>query len=191
MNDAERGRILLALARDAIAGQFGLSANPPDASAPWLQAPGATFVTLTRDGRLRGCIGSLEAQRPLWQDVCANAVHAALHDPRFPPLTAEEPPATRIEVSLLSPQTPLRFSSEAEALAQLRPGVDGVALEYGRHRGTFLPQVWEQLPTREEFLAHLKRKAGLPARFWAADIRLSRYTVEKWKEPAAGQTAPA
>jgi len=184
MNAAVDGSVLLRLARDAIAGQFGMTVEAPDTSAPWLQHPGATFVTLTQAGRLRGCIGSLEAHRPLWQDVRANAVAAAFRDPRFAPLTAEELPATRIEVSLLSPQQPMPFSSEADALAQLRPGVDGVVLEYGRHRGTFLPQVWEQLPTREEFLAHLKLKAGLPARFWDDAMRLSRYTVDKWQEPA-------
>lgn len=184
MNAAVDGSVLLRLARDAIAGQFGMTVEAPDTSAPWLQHSGATFVTLTQAGRLRGCIGSLEAHRPLWQDVRANAVAAAFRDPRFAPLTAEELPATRIEVSLLSPQQPMPFSSEADALAQLRPGVDGVVLEYGRHRGTFLPQVWEQLPTREEFLAHLKLKAGLPARFWDDAMRLSRYTVDKWQEPA-------
>lgn len=185
MSDPEHGRILLALARGAIAEQCGLASVMPDTSAPWLQEPGATFVTLTQNGRLRGCIGSLEAHRPLWQDVRANAVAAARRDPRFAPLTAEELSYTRVEVSLLSPQQPMQFASEADALAQLRPGVDGVVLEHGRHRGTFLPQVWEQLPTREEFMAHLKLKAGLPAQFWADDVRLSRYSVDKWKEPAA------
>lgn len=183
MNNDTRGSVLLTLARGAIAEQLGAPTALPDISAPWLQQPGATFVTLTQSGRLRGCIGSLEAHRPLWQDVRANAVAAAFRDPRFAPLTAEEWPRTRVEVSLLSPQQPMQFSSEADALAQLRPGVDGVVLEHGRHRGTFLPQVWEQLPTREEFLAHLKLKAGLPAQFWADDIRLSRYTVDKWQEP--------
>lgn len=189
MSDPERGRTLLALARGAIAEQFGLAVELPDTSAPWLQEPGATFVTLTQNGRLRGCIGSLEAHRPLWQDVRVNAVNAALRDPRFAPLTADELPRTRVEVSLLSPQEPMQFASEADALAQLRPGVDGVVLEHGRHRGTFLPQVWEQLPTREEFMAHLKLKAGLPAQFWADDVRLSRYSVDKWKEPVAAGAA--
>jgi AmmeMemoRadiSam system protein A len=91
---------------------------------------------------------------------------------------------TQVEVSVLSPMQALTFTSEAEAMAQLRPLVDGVVLEYGRHRGTFLPQVWEQLPTPKQFLAHLKNKAGLPTDFWDTSVRLQRYTVDKWKEGA-------
>jgi AmmeMemoRadiSam system protein A len=184
MSEAERNQILLQLARGAIADHLGLTVAIPDTSAPWLQEPGATFVTLTQQGQLRGCIGSLEAHQPLWQDVRANAVASAFRDPRFLPLTLEELERTRVEVSLLSPQQAMQFGSEAEALAQLRPNVDGVVLQYGHHRGTFLPQVWAQLPTPEEFMAHLKLKAGLPVQFWADDIQLSRYTVQKWKEPA-------
>jgi AmmeMemoRadiSam system protein A len=150
--------------------------------AEWLEHPGASFVTLTKGGDLRGCIGSLEAHRPLAEDVRANAVAAAFRDPRFMPLSREEFGDIRVEVSLLSPTEPLAAGSEAEALAALRPGVDGVVFEYAHHRSTFLPQVWEQLPQPAEFLAHLKRKAGLPQDFWAADVRLSRYTVSKWKE---------
>ncbi|MCX7627379.1 MAG: AmmeMemoRadiSam system protein A [Methylophilaceae bacterium] len=181
MADAETGRILLTLARNAIARQLGLPETPVGEPS-WLAAPGATFVTLTQHGDLRGCIGSLEAHRPLKQDVEQNAIAAAFHDPRFPPLEAAEFPGTRIEVSLLSPQRAMSFSSEADALAQLRPGIDGVVFECGPYRSTFLPQVWEQLPEPRTFLAHLKRKAGLPEQFWSPQVRLSRYTVEKWKE---------
>lgn len=185
MSEANHGAMLPQLARAAIQARLGLAmpttpSDPPD----WLRQPGATFVTLMHKGRLRGCIGSLEAHRSLLEDVRANAVAAAFRDPRFPPLTAEEFGDTQVEVSLLSDPQPLTFSGEADALAQLRPGVDGVVLEYGPHRGTFLPQVWEQLPQPRDFLAHLKLKAGLPADFWADDIRLSRYTVEKWKGTA-------
>ena len=154
----------------------------PDESAPWLAEPGATFVTLTQHGQLRGCIGSLQAQRPLLDDVKSNAVAAALHDPRFLPLKAEELDITRVEVSLLTPAQPMSFRDEADALAQLRPNVDGVIFQYGGYRSTFLPQVWEQLPQPREFMAHLKHKAGLPPDFWSPDVKLSRYTVEKWKE---------
>ena len=181
MPSIERGPTLLALARASIAHALGLPGAAVE-MPPWLQEPGASFVTLTQNGQLRGCIGSLAAHRPLGEDVRANAVAAALRDPRFPALSAAEWERTRVEVSVLSPMQPLAFGSEAEAVAQLRPHVDGVVLEYGAHRGTFLPQVWEQLPMPKDFMAHLKSKAGLPANFWADGVRLQRYTVEKWKE---------
>jgi AmmeMemoRadiSam system protein A len=177
----EQGRLLTTLARAAIAREFA----EPGAALPhpdWLDAPGAVFVTLTEAGQLRGCIGSLEAHRPLGEDLEHNARAAAFGDPRFPPLGEEELAGTRVEVSVLSRPEPMRFASEADALAQLRPGIDGVILEYGWQRATFLPQVWEQLPDPRQFMSHLKRKAGLNPDFWAEDIRLSRYTVEKFKE---------
>ncbi len=139
---------------------------------------------------MRGCIGSLQAHRDLAGDVRANAVAAALRDPRFEPLSAAELGRTRVEVSVLTPAQPLTFRSEAEALAQLRPGVDGVIFTCGRHRSTFLPQVWEQLPDATQFMAQLKRKAGLAADFWSEDVQLSRYQVRKWKE-AEVQPQPA
>jgi len=190
----EQGLVLLALAREAIAGALAapLPASPvpaPQLAAPWLRAPGACFVTLTWQGRLRGCIGSVRARRPLGDDVRANARAAALSDPRFPPLTAAELPETRIEVSLLSPASPIPATSEDEALAALRPGIDGVILEYGGEvHATFLPQVWENLPAPRDFLAHLKHKAGLPPDFWSPALRLHVYTVVKWAEPVS---APA
>jgi len=178
-----RGPVLLALARASLRRALGQPATGPvDTHAPWLHQPGACFVTLTQHGQLRGCIGSLLAQRPLIDDVQANAVAAALDDPRFDPLRAAELPHTRIEVSLLSPLEPMNFRDEADALAQLRPGVDGVVLSCPGHRGTFLPQVWEQLPTPVEFMAHLKRKAGLSADFWSPQIRLQRYHVSAFHE---------
>ncbi|MFA7279996.1 MAG: AmmeMemoRadiSam system protein A [Sterolibacterium sp.] len=179
------GSILLTLARNAIAEKLGAAhlPNPESSSHPALLERGAVFVTLTQNGDLRGCIGSLEAWRPLHEDVSANAVAAALRDPRFPPLSADELAKTRVEVSLLTPAQPMSFASEADATAQLRPLIDGVILEYGKHRGTFLPQVWESLPEPGEFMAQLKRKAGLPPNFWSNELKLSRYQVEKWKEP--------
>ncbi|WP_201211453.1 AmmeMemoRadiSam system protein A [Rhodocyclus purpureus] len=152
------------------------------ALAQRLREPGASFVTLTQAGELRGCIGSLQAWRPLADDVRENAVAAAFHDPRFAPLTAAELPQTRVEVSLLGPSEPIRFRDEADALAQLRPGIDGVILDCAGRRATFLPQVWEQLPAAADFLAHLKRKAGLPAGWWSDELRLARYAVDKWRE---------
>ncbi len=179
--DTEKGETLLKLARSEIASRLGQAVTAP-AQAGWLQEPGASFVTLTRQGELRGCIGTLEAHRPLGIDVRENAVAAAFRDPRFMPLSRAEFAAVRVEVSLLSPAEPLEARDESAALAALRPGVDGVVFEYGHYRSTFLPQVWEQLPEPAAFLAHLKRKAGLPADFWAEQVRLSRYTVSKWKE---------
>jgi len=185
-HSTEQGRLLIALARNALAAEFGepcIALPHPD----WLDEPGAVFVTLTQrdengQSQLRGCIGSLSAQRPLLADLQANARAAAFQDPRFPPLNLKELAATQIEVSILSSAEPMIFGNEADALSQLRPNIDGVILEYGRHRATFLPQVWEQLPEPRQFMAHLKQKAGLTADFWANDLRLSRYRVEKFKE---------
>ncbi|MFZ2267060.1 MAG: AmmeMemoRadiSam system protein A [Azonexus sp.] len=181
----ELGPTLLSLARNAILGHFGLPGQAVDSTLPALHAAAATFVTLTQRGDLRGCIGSLEAWRPLGKDVQENALAAAFRDPRFSPLRLEELAITRVEVSLLTAPAAMSFSSEADALAQLRPGVDGLIFSAGPRRSTFLPQVWEQLPEPADFLRHLKQKAGLPATYWGSDVRLERYTVEKWKEAAA------
>lgn len=175
------GEILLRLARGAIAEKFG-GARIELPAHDWLKQPGATFVTLTQNGNLRGCIGSLAAYRPLGEDVCANALAAAFQDPRFPAMQPDELDRTRVEVSLLTPAQPMLFKNERDALAQLRPNIDGVIFEYDHYRSTFLPQVWEQLPTPEAFMTQLKRKAGLPGNFWAEGVKLSRYGVEKWKE---------
>ncbi len=179
----DSSHILLTLARSAISEALGLSLNGfMPLGADWLQEKGACFVTLKLNGNLRGCIGSLEAHRPLLEDLHANAVNAALHDPRFPPLTAEELIKVRIEVSLLTPLQKMDVKSEADALAQLVPGIDGVVFRYGEHRATFLPQVWEQLPTPELFMAHLKQKTGLSPSFWSDDVLLCRYRVKKFSE---------
>ena len=177
----ERGKILLPIARAAMSCALNVP-RTADESAAWLREHGACFVTLTQQGELRGCIGSLEAHRSLLDDVKSNAVSAALHDPRFMPLRAAELDITKVEVSLLSPAQAMNFRDEADALAQLRPNVDGVIFQFGRYRSTFLPQVWEQLPQPLEFMAHLKHKAGLPVDFWSPEVILSRYNVEKWKE---------
>jgi AmmeMemoRadiSam system protein A len=191
-HDQEQGRLMLALCRQAIASEFF---DTPAQFTPrllphptWLDEPLAVFVTLTLEGRLRGCIGSLEAHRALFEDLQANARAAAFKDPRFPPLSRTELDTVRIEISILSPPQPMRFSDEADALAQLRPGLDGVILEHGWHRATFLPQVWDQLPEPRQFIAQLKHKAGLAEDFWADDLKLSRYQVEKFEE---AEHAPA
>jgi AmmeMemoRadiSam system protein A len=177
----EGGQVLIPIARGAIAAEFGDGAEVL-ANAVWLQKLAASFVTLRCRGELRGCVGSLAAQRSLLEDVRANAVAAAFSDSRFAPLSAGEFHATRIEISVLSPLEPVNFTGEADLLARLRPGVDGVALSYGARRATFLPQMWEQLSDARQFLAQLKMKAGLPADFWCEDIFVSRYGVSKFVE---------
>lgn len=180
-DEVKRGTILLPIARAAIERALNVP-RKADESAPWLAERGACFVTLTQDGELRGCIGSLQAHQSLLADVKENSVAAALHDPRFTPLSAKELGFTDIEISLLSPASVMEVRDEADALAQLRPGVDGIIFEFGRHRSTFLPQVWESLAQPRKFLAALKRKAGLPDDFWAEDVKLSRYSVTQWNE---------
>lgn len=174
----DRGPRLVALAREAIAA---VDAAPEPPREAWLAVPAATFVTLHRGGGLRGCIGSLEARRALAEDVWRNAQAAAYRDPRFPPLAPAEREGLEVEVSLLGPRVPLQAATQAQALAALRPGVDGLVLEWGARTATFLPQVWESLPAPADFLGHLKRKAGLAADFWDGDLRLSLYTVETFR----------
>ncbi|HSG39488.1 MAG TPA: AmmeMemoRadiSam system protein A [Thermoanaerobaculia bacterium] len=177
----ERGRLLLRIARESVAEALGLGASG-SYGEPWLREPGATFVTLRWRNSLRGCVGSVQAYRPLFEDVWRNARASAFHDTRFPPLEPREYSDVSVEVSLLSPPEPLACSCEEEALCLLRPGVDGIVLEYQECRSTFLPQVWEQLPDPRDFLYQLRRKAGLRPGFWAPEVRLSRYTVCKWGE---------
>jgi uncharacterized protein len=177
----ERGKVLLPIARAAISRVLNVP-HTADESAPWLAGHGACFVTLTQYGELRGCIGSLQAHRSLLDDVKHNAVSAALRDPRFTPLSVEELDITTVEISLLSPSQAMQVRDEADALGQLRPGLDGIIFEYGKYSSTFLPQVWESLTQPRDFLAMLRRKAGLPDDFWAEGVKLSRYTVTKWSE---------
>ena len=128
------------------------------------------------------CIGSIEADRPLLDDLRVNALAAAFRDPRFPPLEPEELDELTIEVSVLSRKVPLGVASEADLISSLRPGVDGLLLEVGRHRATFLPSVWKQLSAPEIFVRELKRKAGLPIDYWSEDLRLWRYTTTAYAE---------
>lgn len=177
------GSALLRIARAAIADALDEEAGPdPAAEEDWLKEWRASFVTLMLDGQLRGCVGSLEAQRHLAADVAANARAAAFQDTRFAPLTREELARTELEVSLLSVPKRLLFDDHADLLARLRPGVDGVILEYGERRATYLPQVWESLPDPERFVASLLYKAGIPAGTDMRRCRVKRYGAIKWRE---------
>ncbi len=180
--EAIDGTRLVDLAREAVEVRLGHGTLSRPEGAPSLIQPGATFVTLTKHGNLRGCIGTLEAWRPLLEDLRANAVGAAFHDPRFPPVVRGELDRIRFEVSLLSTPEPLAVAGERDLLDRIRPETDGLILSLGRARATFLPQVWEQLSDPGEFVRHLKEKAGLPPDFWSEGLRFWRYTVRKWKE---------
>jgi AmmeMemoRadiSam system protein A len=140
----------------------------------------ATFVTLHKNRQLRGCIGMLKASRPLAVDVCENAFAAAFKDPRFPPLEESEFTELEIHISILTPAEPLSFESEQDLLAQLQPGIDGLVLEEGNLRSTFLPSVWQSLPKPRDFLRQLKLKAGLPPDYWSDRVRVSRYRTEEF-----------
>lgn len=183
--DDGRGQVLLAIARDSVSHAV-LGTPEQEWSEPWLQAPGATFVTIRFRGHLRGCLGSLEARRPLIDDLRHNARAAASRDPRFPPLAPEELPETEVEVSLLSPLEPIPVASEEEAVEKLGEGRYGWVLDFGVRSGTFLPQVWESLPEPRDFLRRLKEKAGLGATFWHPEVELRRYSVVKWRESDQG-----
>jgi AmmeMemoRadiSam system protein A len=182
----EEQTILITIARQAL--EAAVNGNPlpkvdltnlPEA----LQRDGASFVTLTGHGRLRGCIGALSAYQPLALDVQEHAVAAALQDHRFPTVSPSELPDIQIEVSYLTPSQSLDYDSPDDLINKLRPGMDGVILEDGRQRATFLPQVWEQLPDPDAFLSHLCSKMGAPADLWQTKhIQVAVYQVQKFQE---------
>lgn len=184
MNDSvNRGRVLISIARSAIAKQLRVAIDEyPVTGLIWLDESAATFVTLTINGKLRGCIGTLEAHRSLLEDVTANARAAAFEDSRFQPLTADEFAALMVEVSVLTEIEPMHAHTEDVARSRLRPGIDGVVFKYGMYKATFLPQVWDQLPDPADFLGHLKVKAGLSAEFWHPEVLLYKYQVKKYRE---------
>ena len=177
-------RLLLEVARRSI--RHGLDRGrplsvDPDEYPDSLRPVAATFVTLEDRAGLRGCIGRLEATRPLVEDVADNAYSAAFRDPRFPPLREDEWAAgLDVHISVLTPPEPLSVVNEEDLLAVLRPGKDGLILEEGRHHATFLPSVWESLPKPAEFLLHLKHKAGLPSDYWSPELRFFRYGSENF-----------
>lgn len=181
-SDTAMGLAALAVARNAIAAALGkpLVGEP---AHPALDAPGASFVTLhDRHGELRGCIGRIEPERPLREDLRANAQAAASRDRRFAPITARDWPGLQVEVSLLGPLQALPARSRADALAALKPQVDGLVVRWREHQATFLPQVWQQLPTPQAFCDALWRKAGLEPGFWHPELQLQRFEVRRHGE---------
>jgi len=177
----ERAELSAIACAAVVAAARGERYSLPSPPAGALAAPGASFVTLHRDdGALRGCIGSIEPRRPLAEDVAANARAAALDDGRFAPVGADELSRMLLEISLLSPLTPLVVDSRPALLAALRRGVDGLLIDDGVRRATFLPSVWQQLPEADRFLSQLERKAGLPVGGWPRGLRVFRYTTERF-----------
>lgn len=176
----EHGEIILRLAARSI--MHGLAEGKPlgvtadDFSQP-LRDEGACFVTLKRAGKLRGCIGTAEARRPLFEDIAENSFRTAFKDPRFPALKADELEGLALSVSVLSRQTEMEFSGEEDLLGQLRPGTDGLVIEDSRRRALFLPSVWGQLPDPVTFTQHLKAKAGMAKDHWSDTFRAWRFTT--------------
>ncbi|MBI4957031.1 MAG: AmmeMemoRadiSam system protein A [Myxococcales bacterium] len=189
LSGVERGRVL-AVARASI--EHGLARGgplpvDPTDFAPALRAVRSCFVTLYRGGQLRGCVGSLLATLPLVVDVSRNAFASAFRDTRFRPLERDELEGLEISVSILSPPARFEVSSEADLLAKVRPGVDGLVLRDGGHAGTFLPAVWKRFPEPRDFVAQLKLKAGLPASYWSTTLSFERYTTESFSESGSDE----
>ncbi len=185
LTNTDKGTLTL-MANNAIRNYLGQNTKPAipinidDFPSPHLQANGASFVTITKNNELRGCIGTLDAYRPLIEDVIYNAQAAAFSDPRFLPLTLSELEQIHLQVSVLSRPEAMNFSSETNLIQQLRPNEDGLIIEDKGKRGTFLPTVWESLPNPEQFLQHLKLKANLPADYWSDTLKVYRYTTESF-----------
>lgn len=177
---ARHGATLLSVALDSVRHGIGRNRPPPVDEGEYardLLAARATFVTITKSGNLRGCVGTCLAEQPLVKDVAANAFAAAFRDSRFAPVSRKEIGALDISISLLSQPRSVAAKSEADLLARLRPGIDGLIIGEGRRRAVFLPEVWESLASPREFLAHLKLKAGLARDYWSAGMRVERFTT--------------
>ncbi|WP_415888158.1 AmmeMemoRadiSam system protein A [Neptuniibacter sp. SY11_33] len=179
----EQQNLMIEIAQDSIASKLKLQPRYRSAdydsisTLDWLEKPAATFVTLSINGALRGCIGTLEARRSLLQDLQSNAVNAAFYDSRFEPVSVSEFESLSIHISVLTAPVKLDVSNEKELLSSLRLGIDGLIIEEGGHRATFLPQVWHQLPTAKKFIERLKLKAGLPSGYWSDRIHFYTYQV--------------
>jgi AmmeMemoRadiSam system protein A len=172
--------VLLKLARDTLREAFG-GPKVAEPDGAWLHEKRAVFVTLHKHGQLRGCVGQLTPRFTLFEAVRHAAKAASFHDSRFAPVEPQELEHLRIEISVLSPLEPLDVATEEEVLAALRPGVDGLVLSNGIHSAVFIPEVWKELPRPEDFLSHLKRKAGLP-QAWQPGTRVERFTAEVFSE---------
>ncbi len=186
----QKGQALVQLARRTLNKKMGRSTDKSRDSAldrvladPDFETMCGTFVTLTMEGQLRGCIGSLEPDEAIREGVRANALNAAFHDPRFPPVTNRELDKIDIEISILTRPRVLAYTDGKDLAAKLRCGIDGVIIRKGSARATFLPQVWDQLPQPEDFLGHLCRKAGLAATAWQTDdLEVMPYQVQYFHE---------
>lgn len=180
----EMKKYLLCLSRETIKTFLEKgSVDPPVDPPEELRANGASFVTLELNGHLRGCIGTLEAYRPLFSDVFENSLNSAFRDPRFRPLSLSELEKVRIEISVLSPRKKIAYSNYSDLKSKITPGLHGVYLQSSSTSSTFLPQVWEQLPEQDKFLAHLCMKAGLSADYLTSNKPIVEiYTVESLKE---------
>ncbi len=182
----EQGKYLLSVARKTIKNALFPQEKEPikeEGLPPVFYERRGTFVTLTEHGNLRGCIGHIVPQEPLIEGVKENAINAAFRDPRFRPLSPEEFDKIRIEVSVLTDPKPLDYTDAKDLLNKLRPGVDGVIIKKGFHQATFLPQVWEQLPDKQEFLSHLCMKAGLSPEEWKkGSLEVLTYQVQAFEE---------
>lgn len=186
---APERRELLALARASIESALSHGQLVPFTPAllpAILKVHSSSFVTLHRGADLRGCCGTLDAPRPLAEDVWRNAWASAFNDYRFPSLTVAEWPQVHVHISVLTPPEALEITTEGQLLALLRPLVDGLILESGASRATFLPAVWEQIADPAEFVRHLKVKAGWPAHYWSNRVRAFRYTTESFGEESLG-----
>ena len=181
-NADQRARLLAAARKSIAYGAQTKVVYPLDLEEwePAFQEFAAAFVTLRAQGRLRGCIGSLRAYRALIEDVVGNAYAAALQDPRFAGVRPDEVSALSVHISVLGPPSPIDCADEADLLATLRPGIDGLILADGNRRATYLPSVWESLPDPAEFVRELKHKMGVSPDYWSASLTASRYTVESF-----------
>lgn len=179
----KQGQVLLELARKTLVEKLQNKTYPQMHDEPAFSETAATFVTLKIGGKLRGCIGNLEPVGKLWEGIRDNVINAAFHDHRFSPLSSDELPAVQLDISILSEAQPLEYENSEDLLAKLRPGVDGVILREGGRSATFLPQVWKQLRSPEQFMDHLCLKAGLPQKTWRQKkIGINIYQVQSFSE---------
>ena len=180
------GKLLLQVARRTIEQKLfnrKVKEKGDAALPPVFHEKRGTFVTLTMDGQLRGCIGHIVPQESLIEGIRINAINAAFRDPRFGPMSSGEWEKVKIEISILSDPKPLPYSSAEDLLKKLRPGIDGLIIKKGYHQATFLPQVWEQLPNKKDFLSHLCLKGGLDADAWRkGDLEVLIYQVQAFEE---------